>query len=170
MCKFWIPKKEKKNIFTTKFCFDPSVLIFYSRHAVEKWEHATLVNSIQDALNLAAQLKKDHGRIFILGGEQIYRQVIDHDTPHCTHILLTHIHHTSSSPLDQNETVGTTLCNSRNSSNTIECDTFFPSIDPLRYRPASHQELQHFVQESVPSGLQMHDPFQYEFRLYVRRE
>jgi dihydrofolate reductase len=120
---------------------------------VETWEHATVVNSIQDAMTLALQLKKTQGRIFVLGGEQIYRQLIDPGMPHqCTHILLTHIHYPGTN----------------DNYDKIECDAFFPSIDPARFRTASHQELQHFVEETVPAGLQHHEPFHYEFRLYVR--
>ncbi|KAI8086404.1 dihydrofolate reductase [Halteromyces radiatus] len=120
----------------------------YNIHAVDYWEHATLANTIQEALNQAYSMKKTHGRIFVLGGEQIYRQVIEQ--PHCTHILLTHIHQ-------------------QNTNEKIECDSFFPTIDPTHFRLASHDELQEFVQESVPAGLQSHHPFEYEFLLYVRR-
>ncbi|KAI8341127.1 dihydrofolate reductase-like domain-containing protein [Chlamydoabsidia padenii] len=146
-----IPMKQRPH--HNRYNIVVSTQTTYNVHAVERWEHATLVNSIQEALTLAIQLKKTQGRIFVLGGEQIYRQLIELDTPHCTHILLTHVHH-QPTPNDDNK---------------IECDTFFPTIDPTRYRTASHQELQHFVQEIVPAGLQTHDPFQYEFRLYVRQ-
>ncbi|KAI9300794.1 dihydrofolate reductase-like domain-containing protein [Cunninghamella echinulata] len=123
----------------------------YDVHAVDTFKNASLAQSLDKAIEQAKKLKKDTGRIFLLGGSQLYHLAI-HQLACCTHILLTKIYHQRQ---DEN--------------NLIECDTFFPPIDLNRYRLASHHELQQFVQEEVPSGLQSHDVFHYEFLLYVRR-
>ncbi|CAO3629376.1 unnamed protein product [Cunninghamella blakesleeana] len=119
----------------------------YDVHAVDYFKNASLAKSLDNAVEEAKKIKKDTGRIFLLGGSQLYHLGIN-QLSCCTHILLTKIHLND---------------------NVIECDTFFPSIDLNRYRLATHHELQEFVQETVPSGLQTHDSFQYEFLLYVQR-
>lgn len=88
---------------------------------------------------------KEDGRIFVLGGEEIYRQSIL--LPECTHILITDIY----------------------SSVPIPCDTFIPKIDPNVFRLASHQELESFIKENTPKGRQQFENFEYEFVLYVKK-
>lgn len=105
-----------------------------------------MVQSLDDALNLAGRIVKEEGRIFVLGGEQIYRQSIL--LPECTHVLLTNVY----------------------SSKPVPCDTFIPKIDPEVFRLATHEELEEFLQTSVPKGKQAHEHFQYEFVLHIRRE
>ncbi|KAI8365166.1 dihydrofolate reductase [Blakeslea trispora] len=104
-----------------------------------------IATSLEEAFELASLRVSPNGRIFLLGGEQVYRQGIL--IPECTHILLTQIH----SHLD------------------IACDAFIPTIDPTIFRLASHKELEAFVEESVPKGKQKYQHFEYEFVLYVRR-
>lgn len=105
-----------------------------------------MVPSLDHAFDLANRIVKEDGRIFILGGEQIYRQSIL--LPECTHVLITNIH----------------------SSKPITCDTFIPKIDPSVFRLATHEELEEFLQESVPKGRQTHEYFQYEFVLHIRKQ
>lgn len=104
-----------------------------------------LVCSLDQALNRADKLVKEDGRIFMLGGEEIYRQSIL--LPECTHVLITNVY----------------------SSTPIPCDTFIPRIDPSVYRLASHNELESFLKQKVPKGMQKHENFEYEFVLYMRK-
>ncbi|ORX46109.1 hypothetical protein DM01DRAFT_1328036 [Hesseltinella vesiculosa] len=126
--------------------FNIVVSTSYESQNMPALEHVALAKTLPMALDHAKQLKKSQGRIFILGGAQIYQQAVDQR--HCTHILLTHI----------------------KTSVAIPCDTFFPAIDPMHYRLATHTELEHFVQESVPRGWQQHDDFSYQFVLYIRSQ
>ncbi|KAI8642040.1 dihydrofolate reductase-like domain-containing protein [Parasitella parasitica] len=107
---------------------------------------AELVPSLDQAFDLASRIVREDGRIFVLGGEQIYRQSIL--LPECTHVLLTNVY----------------------SSKHIPCDTFIPEIDPHVFRLATHEKLEEFLQEEVPKGRQTHEHFQYEFVLYLRNE
>ncbi|KAL7319829.1 dihydrofolate reductase [Mucor circinelloides] len=115
-------------------------------YEIEPSPIAELVPSLDDALDLAGRIVKEEGRIFVLGGEQIYRQSIL--LPECTHVLLTNVY----------------------SSKPVPCDTFIPKIDPEVFRLATHEELEEFLQTSVPKGKQTHEHFQYEFVLHIRRE
>ncbi len=107
---------------------------------------AGLTNSLNEAFDKANQLVKEEGRIFVLGGEEIYRQSIL--LPECTHLLITEVH-----------------C-----SVSISCDTFIPKIDPDLFRLANHQELESFVKENIPKGRQQFQHFEYEFVLYIKNE
>lgn len=104
-----------------------------------------MATSLNEAFEKANVLVKDHGRVFVLGGEEIYRQSIV--LPDCTHVLITHIH----------------------SSVPIPCDTFIPEIDPDVFEKASHDELESFLKENIPKGRHQHEHFEYEFILYIRR-
>lgn len=84
-----------------------------------------------------------HPRTFVIGGAQMYNMAIKHAK--CSHILLTRV------------------------KSKIDCDTFFPTINDQHYRLASHQELQDFVQQQVPEGVQNHKELEYEFTLYLRK-
>ncbi|KAI8075372.1 dihydrofolate reductase-like domain-containing protein [Gilbertella persicaria] len=106
---------------------------------------AALTTSLEEAFELASLKVKENGRIFLLGGEQIYRQSIL--MPECTHVLLTHIYSTKEIP----------------------CDAFIPKIDPNVFRLANHDELEAFIQENIPKGRQTYQHFEYEFVLYIRQ-
>ncbi|CEP18470.1 hypothetical protein [Parasitella parasitica] len=115
-------------------------------YQIEPSPIAELVPSLDQAFDLASRIVKEDGRIFVLGGEQIYRQSIL--LPECTHVLLTNVY----------------------SLKHIPCDRFIPEIDPRVFRLATHEELEEFLREKVPKGRQTHEHFQYEFVLYSRRE
>lgn len=100
-----------------------------------------LVDSLENAFKTIDP--KKHARTFIIGGAQIYALAIKETN--CTHILLTRI------------------------KNKIECDAFFPEIKDSEFRLASHQELEDYVQQQVPEGIQKHKELEYEFTLYLRR-
>ena len=51
----------------------------------------------------------------------------------------------------------------------VDCDTFFPTIKDADYRLASHEELEEFVQQSVPKGVQKHKELEYEFTMFIRK-
>lgn len=86
---------------------------------------------------------KKNPRTFVIGGAQIYTIAIKHAL--CSHILLTRVR------------------------SKVDCDTFFPEIDDKEFRLASHEELEAFVEQQVPRGVQTHKELQYEFTMYVRR-
>ncbi|KAI7863136.1 dihydrofolate reductase-like domain-containing protein [Spinellus fusiger] len=117
----------------------------YNIHAAGVFPHAQLSHSLEDAISCSIEKHSvTGGRIFILGGAEVYEQSMN--LPQSTHILLTLIH----------------------TEHTIECDSFMPVIDPNVYRKASHLELQEFVEEIVPEGVQTHGNLEYEFLLYIR--
>ncbi|KAI8369200.1 dihydrofolate reductase [Choanephora cucurbitarum] len=103
-----------------------------------------LATSLEEAFELSALKVKANGRVFLLGGEQVYRQSIL--MPECTHILLTNVY----------------------SDIEIVCDAFIPPIDTAVFRLADHEELEAFVEETMPRGKQKYQHFEYEFVLYVR--
>ncbi|KAI8337071.1 dihydrofolate reductase [Chlamydoabsidia padenii] len=100
-----------------------------------------LVDSLEKAVSLVDPER--HGRVFVIGGAHMYRLAMAET--HCSHILLTSI--------DSN----------------VECDTFFPAIDEQDFRVATHQELESYVEQVVPQGVQMHKDIGYEFLLYIRQ-
>ncbi|KAI9248206.1 dihydrofolate reductase-like domain-containing protein [Phascolomyces articulosus] len=109
------------------------------------YPHTSLATSVHEALEQANTLMKEtQGRVFVLGGGQIYEQAMDL----CTHVLLTRIH-------DPKE--------------KVVCDSFMPPVNISLFAQASHQELEAFVQQPVPKGKQICDELEYEFLLYVRR-
>ncbi|KAI9476554.1 MAG: dihydrofolate reductase [Benjaminiella poitrasii] len=101
-----------------------------------------LVTSFEKAFEAVDTTK--HGRVFVIGGAQIYKLAIQHAG--CSHILLTRI------------------------KSKVECDTFFPAIHDSDYRLASHQELEEYVEQQTPEGIQKYKELEYEFTLYVRRQ
>ncbi|KAI8381302.1 dihydrofolate reductase-like domain-containing protein [Radiomyces spectabilis] len=100
-----------------------------------------LVSSLEEAF--AAVDPQQHPRCFVIGGAQMYRLAIKHAT--CTHILLTRV------------------------KSKVDCDTFFPEINETDYRLASHEEMEAYVEQEVPRGLQTHKDLEYEFTMYIRR-
>ncbi|KAJ8656385.1 hypothetical protein O0I10_007952 [Lichtheimia ornata] len=118
----------------------------YNCHQKGPFPHVSLATSIQEALEQADTLKKEHdqeARIFVLGGGQIY----DQSMPLCTHILLTRVY----------------------ASKSIQCDAFMSPIDENLFERAPHEDLEAFVQQPVPRGIQHHHDLSYEFVLYVRK-
>lgn len=78
----------------------------------------------------------------MVGGAQLYSHAIKRAD--CTDILLTKI------------------------KTKIECDAFFPKIDEHVYRQSTHEELEAYVEESVPEGIQTYKDLEYEFTYYKR--
>lgn len=100
-----------------------------------------LVDSLEKAFEAIDPIK--HARTFVIGGAQMYSMAIENES--CSHILLTRI------------------------KSKIDCDTFFPKIDEKVYTLASHEELEDFVQQQVPKGIQKYKELEYEFTLYIRK-
>ncbi|KAL1919589.1 uncharacterized protein VTP21DRAFT_1520 [Calcarisporiella thermophila] len=98
------------------------------------------VTSLEQALSVIDETR--HPRTFIVGGSQIYD--IAMRLPLCHHILLTRIYA------------------------KIQCDTFFPVVDEAKYKLASHEELEQFVEDSVPRGRVEEKGIEYEFTMYTR--
>lgn len=84
-----------------------------------------------------------HARVFVIGGAQMYNLAIQH--ANCSHILLTRV------------------------KSKVDCDTYFPTIDDTKFRLASHQELEDYVEQQVAQGVQKHKELEYEFTLYVKQ-
>ncbi|GAA5814039.1 hypothetical protein MFLAVUS_007529 [Mucor flavus] len=104
-------------------------------------KNTIVVDSLEKAFE--AVDSKNHARTFVIGGAQMYRLAIQH--ANCSHIVLTRV------------------------KSEIDCDTFFPTIDEQHYRLGSHQELESYVQQQVPEGIQKFKELEYEFTLYVRK-
>ncbi|CAO3595850.1 unnamed protein product [Absidia cylindrospora] len=102
--------------------------------------NTVLVDSLEKALSLVDDER--HGRVFVIGGAHMYRLAMAEK--YCSHILMTRIE------------------------SNIECDTFFPAINGQEFHRASHQELEAYVEQVVPQGIQSHKDLEYEFLLYVR--
>ncbi|KAI8146616.1 dihydrofolate reductase-like domain-containing protein [Fennellomyces sp. T-0311] len=131
-----IPMPRRFNVVISR---DPS-------YKLGVFPNASLATSIHEGLEQAKQrTQQSQGRIFVLGGGEIYQQSMRL----CTHILLTRIYdHT----------------------NGITCDAFMPPVDLSLFTQASHQELESFVQQAVPQGRQACNDLEYEFLLYVRNQ
>lgn len=65
----------------------------------------------------------------------------------CTHILLTKIH----------------------SSKKISCDAFMKPVDEQLFTLAPHDELEAFVEQTMPRGRQVLGDLEYEFLLFKRK-
>ncbi|KAK4509364.1 uncharacterized protein ATC70_007715 [Mucor velutinosus] len=100
-----------------------------------------LVDSLESAFKAVDPAK--HARVFVIGGAQMYNLAIQH--ANCSHILLTRV------------------------ISKVDCDTFFPTIDDKTFRLASHQELEDYVEQQVPQGVQKHKELEYEFTLYIKQ-
>lgn len=104
-------------------------------------KNTILVDSLEKAFEAINPSK--HARTFVIGGAQMYNLAIQH--AQCSHILLTRV------------------------KSKVDCDTFFPTIKDSDFRLASHQELEDFVQQPVPQGIQKHKDLEYEFTMYIRK-
>ncbi|KAI8636434.1 dihydrofolate reductase-like domain-containing protein [Parasitella parasitica] len=103
--------------------------------------NAVLKNSFASALEAVDPTK--HGRVFVIGGAQMYSLAMQHEE--CSHIVLTRV------------------------KSTVACDTFFPPIDNKKFRLANHQELEDYVEQRVAQGAQKYKDLEYEFTLYIKR-
>ncbi|KAF7732492.1 dihydrofolate reductase [Apophysomyces ossiformis] len=137
--KTWDAKQMNKQPLPNRFNIVLSRNPIY-RKAVESFSNAAFATSLEEALMQADNLP---GRTFILGGSEVYAAALKR--PECTHVLLTHVY-----------------CDD------IVCDTFMPPIDMSLFQLASHEELEAFVEESVPRGIREHGNTKYEFLLYKR--
>lgn len=99
------------------------------------------MDSLEKAFAAVDPIK--HPRTFVIGGAQMYNLAIQQ--ANCSHILLTRV------------------------KSKVDCDTFFPTISDEKFRLASHQELEEYVQQQVPEGNQKHKELEYEFTLYLRK-
>ncbi|KAI9304217.1 dihydrofolate reductase-like domain-containing protein [Cunninghamella echinulata] len=112
-----------------------------SNYDINNAPNTIIVDSLEKALENYDH--KQHGRVFVIGGAHMYRLAIQN--PNCTHILFTKIN------------------------SNIECDTYFPNINENDFRLATHQELETYVEQTVPEGSQSHKDIDFEFSLYIRK-
>lgn len=120
--------------------FQPSKLLPYRFLADATQQNTILVDSLESAFKAVDPAK--HGRVFVIGGAQMYNLAIQQAD--CSHILLTRV------------------------KSKVDCDTFFPTIDDKKFRLASHQELEDYVEQQCPQGIQKHKELEYEFTLYIK--
>lgn len=106
------------------------------------------VPSVEAALRYAQEANSSGGRIFVMGGAQIYEAALRH--PAAKRVLLTSI------------------------DAEFECDTFFPlnltgeEVDGWKKR--SRGELQEWTGEEVEEGGQEEAGIKYEFQMWERSE
>ncbi|KAG0380058.1 dihydrofolate reductase [Mortierella sp. AD032] len=85
-------------------------------------------------------------RIFLIGGAQLYNEGVR--SKDCSHIFLTRI------------------------DATVDCDTFFPEINPTEYAllpsAQSHAFLEEFIKEPVEGGVIEEGSYQFEYTVYNR--
>ncbi|KAI9488981.1 dihydrofolate reductase-like domain-containing protein [Zychaea mexicana] len=130
------PLSDRFNIIVSR---NPS----YDMQLTDAEDRSTvLVSNMEDAFVEAE--KQSAGRVFVIGGAQIYKIAIKHAK--CTHIVLTRVR------------------------SKVDCDTFFPEISDEEFRLATHEELEAYVDQPVPKGVQTHKDLQYEFTMYVRKK
>ncbi len=82
------------------------VNIVVTRNHTYRPEGAIAVHDLRDAIKRAEELASDGGELFILGGAEIYRQVL----PLADRMYITHVH------------------------TTVEGDTYFPEFDASHWR------------------------------------
>ncbi|KAF9927820.1 dihydrofolate reductase [Linnemannia zychae] len=114
-----------------------------------------LAKSFEAALDLVESLQTSSSsssspiqiaRIFLIGGAQLYNEGVR--SKDCAHIFMTKI------------------------DAIVDCDTFFPEIDPTEYTllssAKSHSFLEEFIQEPVEGGVIEEGGYQYEYTVYNR--
>jgi dihydrofolate reductase len=103
------------------------------------------VSSLYVALT-ALSLRKDIGKVFVIGGAEIYKAALE--DMHTKRILLTRV------------------------LTDFDCDTFFPvglSDDGKgEWKKRSKQDLDRWVGEEVPGGVQEENGVEYVFEMYER--
>ena len=116
------------------------VNVVLSRDASLVLDGAITATSVDDAL---ARLGDDIGRVFVIGGAQIYAAALAH--PAGQTVLLTRI------------------------DTPFEVDTYFPvRLDAGGWRRESSEALCEFVGEQVPAGVQKEGDVEYEYELWRR--
>ncbi|CAO3618738.1 unnamed protein product [Cunninghamella echinulata] len=118
-----------------------SIISRNSNYDINNAPNTIIVDSLEKALE--SYDHKQHGRVFVIGGAHMYHLAIQN--PNCTHILFTKIN------------------------SNIECDTYFPNINENDFRLATHQELETYVEQTVPEGSQSYKDIDFEFSLYIRK-
>jgi dihydrofolate reductase len=140
------PLKGRLNIVLSRSCLE------LSRHfLVRQWDGAASdkepykVSSLAVALT-ALSLRKDVGKVFVIGGAEIYKTALE--DVHTKRILLTRV------------------------LTDFECDTVFPVVlsddGKGEWKKKSKQELDKWVGEEVPKGVQDENGVEYVFEMYER--
>jgi len=106
-----------------------------------------LVKSLQSVSSSSSSIPTIQiARTFLIGGAQLYNEGVRSND--CTHIFLTRVHA------------------------TVDCDTFFPEINPSEYEllppTESHAFLENYLQEPVEGGIIEEGNYQYEYTVYNR--
>jgi len=103
------------------------------------------VSSLTVALTTLA-LRKDVGKVFVIGGAEIYKAALE--DMHTKRILLTRV------------------------LTDFECDTVFPVMlseeGVGKWKKSSKKELDQWVGEEVPNGIQDENGVKYVFEMYER--
>jgi dihydrofolate reductase len=140
------PLKGRLNIVLSRSYLGPSRSFF-----AKQWEGSAndrepyKVSSLSMALT-ALSLRKDVGKVFVIGGAQIYKTALE--DMHTKRILLTRV------------------------LTDFECDTVFPVTlsgnGGGEWKKKSKEELDQWVGEEVPDGVQDENDVEYVFEMYER--
>ncbi|KAF9906183.1 dihydrofolate reductase [Linnemannia zychae] len=105
-----------------------------------------LVECLQSPTTTSSSSLPQVARVFLIGGAQLYNEGVR--SKDCSHIFLTRI------------------------DATVDCDTFFPEINPTEYAllpsAQSHAFLEEFIKEPVEGGVIEEGSYQYEYTVYNR--
>ncbi|KAK3950397.1 dihydrofolate reductase-like domain-containing protein [Pseudoneurospora amorphoporcata] len=120
----------------------------------ESDEGPVMASSLEQAINyLRQQQQREHkvGKVFVIGGGQIYGAALVLPKEVSKRILLTRV-----------------------LSPEFECDTFFPlelkdEAAGSEWERKSKEELNEFVGEEVPEGVQVENGTEYEYQMWERR-
>ncbi|KAK1781727.1 dihydrofolate reductase-like domain-containing protein [Copromyces sp. CBS 386.78] len=121
---------------------------------LESDEGPVMASSLEQAINyLRQQQQREHkvGKVFVIGGGQIYGAALVLPKEVSKRILLTRV-----------------------LSPEFECDTFFSfelkdEAAGSEWERKSKEELNEFVGEEVPEGVQVENGTEYEFQMWERR-
>lgn len=126
-------------------------IVLSRSHPIESWDGTVTdkdpvkLSSITAALTDLAK-SKDVGKVFVIGGSEIYKAALAEDQ--AKRILLTRV------------------------LTDFECDTVFPVVltedGKEEWKKKSKQELDQWVGEQVPDGVQEENGILYVFEMYER--
>ena len=104
---------------------------------------ATSLEEAVGKLHDAEEMREEVGRVFVIGGAEVYRTAVVH--PQTRNVLLTRV------------------------DAEFECDTFFPDVlGEEGWVKAGSEELDRFVGEGVPRGVQKEGGVEYEYELWQK--
>lgn len=148
------PLKGRLNIVISRSV--TSAVPSLSEGKLESEEGPVMASSLEQAINYLRQQQQEQqeqkvGKVFVIGGGQIYGAALELPKEVSKRILLTRV-----------------------LSPEFECDTFFPlelkeQQEGSEWVRKSKAELDEFVGEEVPGAVQVENATEYEFQMWERR-